>query len=208
VKDQSYFLYGIPRDRLHRIVFPLGDRTKDETRRRAAELGLEVAGRAESAELCFAGQGDYRAALGDSPDAGPGDVLDNDGRVIGRHEGIARYTIGQRSGLGIAGGVPLYVIRIDADANTITLGDRAAAASRTVAAGQLNVLAPRLLATGGRLFGKIRSRTQGEPCEVVEATPGRLVVRFDEPEHGVTPGQHLVLYTQAGRIVVGGEISQ
>ena len=205
-KDQSYFLYGIKRDDLSRLLFPLGGQTKERTRELANAYGLDADRRAESAELCFAGQGDYRSALGDNPDAGPGDVLDLDGSVIGTHNGISQYTIGQREGLGIAAGVPLYVVEIDPETNTITLGDRAAACATTVRAAKLNVLAPSLLSRGGRFLGKIRSRLDAEPCKVVELDDAHIVAEFDQPEHGVTPGQHLVLYSDSGRVIAGGEI--
>ncbi len=207
-KDQSYFLYGIRREALRRIVFPVGEQTKEQTRQTAASLGLDAAGHAESAELCFAGQGDYRAALGDNPDAGPGDVLDLDGNVIGEHKGISRYTIGQREGLGIAGGVPLYIVEIDAQSNAITLGDRATTASTDVRAHKLNVLAPEVLSRGGRFLAKARYRQELAACTLVALDGGHLDVEFDEPQHSVTPGQHLVLYTDSGRIIAGGEITR
>ena len=205
-KDQSYFLYGIERTRLAAVRFPLGAWTKDRTRDAADRLGLDVSSRAESAELCFAGQADYRAALGPEPDAGPGDVLDLAGQVLGRHRGISNYTVGQREGLGIALGVPMYVVDIDPERNTVTLGDRAAAGRRRVRAAKLNVLAPDALQRGGRLFGKVRSRLEAAPCTVVELRRDAVTVEFDAPEHGVTPGQHLVLYAPSGRVIAGAEI--
>jgi tRNA-specific 2-thiouridylase len=207
-KDQSYFLYGIRRDALPRILFPLGRQTKDRTRELAASYGLDLAGRSESVELCFAGQSDYRAALGDNPDAGPGDVLDLDGNVIGTHKGISQVTIGQREGLGIAGGVPLYVVAIDPESNTVTLGGREAAGRRDVRAHNVNVLAPEMLPGTGRFLGKIRSRLDAAPCTLTELTDREIAVEFDEPEHGVCPGQHLVLYTHDGQVVAGGTIAR
>ena len=206
LKDQSYFLYRLRREVLADVLFPLGEQTKVETRRVAAELGLAVANRDDSLELCFAGHADYRAALGENPDAGPGDVLDLSRRVIGKHEGISRYTIGQRSGLGIAGKVPLYVIDIDAAHNTVTLGDRAAAQGHIVHASVLNILAPALLRRGATVMGKIRSRQPGGECEVVDFDENALAVRFASPQHGVTPGQHLVLYSANGQVLGGGII--
>jgi len=207
-KDQSYFLYGIKRENLARVRFPLGGRTKEQTRETAVEYGLDFDTRSDSVELCFAEQGDYRAALGREPDAGPGEVVDVDGNVIGTHSGISRYTIGQREGLGIAAGVPLYVVGIDVESNRITLGDRAAANTRTVPAHKLNVLVPEMLKGGGRLRGKIRSTESGGPCNLttVDADLGEITVEFDHPKHGVTPGQHLVLYTDDGCVVAGAEI--
>jgi len=205
-KDQSYFLYGIRREMLPRLLFPLGGQTKERTRELAAACGLDFSNREESVELCFAGQGDYRAALGNSPDAGPGDVLDTVGRVIGRHKGISHYTIGQREGLGVASGVPLYVVDIDCEANTVVLGDREAAGSRVVRAHRLNVLAPGSITGGGRCFGKVRYRQGADSCTVVDLGGEEMTVAFEKPQHGVTPGQHLVLYSESGRVLAGGEI--
>ncbi len=207
-KDQSYFLYGIRQANLPRILFPIGGQTKGRTRELAAEYELDLIDRTESVELCFAGQGDYREALGDNPDAGPGDVLDLEGAVIGAHKGVSQYTIGQRGGLGIAGGVPLYVVEIDPTANTVVLGGGEAAGRRDVYARDLNVLAPEILAGGGRFLGKIRSRLDAAPCAVTGLGEDSITVEFDEPEHGVCPGQHLVLYTQEGRVVAGGIIQR
>jgi len=207
-KDQSYFLYGIRRERLPHILFPVGAQTKQETREAAASFGLGFSEREESVELCFAGQGDYRAALGDNPDAGPGDVIDLGGRVVGTHPGVSGYTVGQRGGLGIAAGVPLYVVDIDPESNQITVGDRDAASSRHVLARNVNLLVPDLVRPGGRLLGKVRSRTKAAPCTITEADSKQLLVEFDEPEHGVAPGQHLVLYSEDGRVVGGGEITR
>lgn len=205
-KDQSYFLYGIRRTELARVLFPVGGQTKERTRQLAAEWGLAAADRDESQELCFAAQGDYRAALGEHPDAGPGDVVDTAGQVIGRHEGISRYTIGQRQGLRIAAGVPLYVVDIDPVGNTITVGDRAAAGSRRVRAEALNVLAPEELESGREFLGKVRYKQRGDRCRLLELDADAMTVEFLEPCHGVSPGQHLVLYSGSGEVVVGGEI--
>lgn len=205
-KDQSYFLYAIRRKMLPSILFPLGGQTKERTRELAVAYGLDFGDREESVELCFAGQGDYRAALGSSPDAGPGDILDTSGRVLGRHRGISRYTIGQREGLGVAGGVPLYVVDIDPEANTVVLGGREAASSRIVHACRVNVLARDAIVVGEQCFGKIRYRQDAAPCTVVELDGGCLTVEFKKPQHGVTPGQHLVLYSESGRVLAGGEI--
>ncbi|MFW6107628.1 MAG: tRNA 2-thiouridine(34) synthase MnmA [bacterium] len=205
-KDQSYFLYGIPGDRLRRVVFPLADQTKDETRREARRRGLRAAEHAESADLCFAGQDDYRAALGPNPDAGPGHVLDLDGNVIGRHRGFSNYTYGQRGGLGIAAGTRLYVVDIDPARNIVTLGDRDAARRRDVAAHSVNVLAPDRLAVGSPLRGKVRAHQRAGACRPTDIAGDRFAVRFETAQHGVAPGQHLVLYSESGQVIAGGEI--
>jgi len=201
-RDQSYFLYGIPRERLAFFHLPLGEMGKDEVRRLAREAKLPVARRQDSMELCFAAEGDYRAALHAPAEKGP--ILDTAGNVIGEHEGITNYTIGQRKGARVAAGKPLYVVGISAEANSITLGTRHEAESRDVSAEDVNVLVPELMRTGETLSGKIRS--QGEParCVLTEADEAHIAVRFDEPQFAPTPGQRLVLYDAESRVVAGG----
>ncbi len=204
-RDQSYFLYGIPRNRLPFFHLPLGELGKESVRRLAREAKLPVARRRDSMELCFAAEGDYRAVLGAEPEPGP--ILDTEGNVIGEHEGIVNYTIGQRKGAGIAAGKPLYVIRISAEDNSITLGTREQAESRDVRADDVNVLVDDLMRPGERLRGKIRSQGEPSDCELVQADESTMSVRFDEPQFAVTPGQRLVLYDAADRIVAGGVIA-
>ena len=205
-KDQSYFLYGIPRHRLPSLVLPLGDRTKPQVRAVAAELGLSVAEKAESMELCFAGEQDYRLALEQDVANRPGDMTDMQGRKIGAHKGIANYTLGQRRGLGFAGGKPLYVGRIDAAANTVALGTREEVSARVVRAAGCNTLLPERLTPETRLFGKIRSYGDPRPCRLIEATADNLTVEFEEPQFAPCPGQRLVLYDESGNVVAGGVI--
>jgi len=224
-RDQSYFLYGIPSARLERFHLPLGEMSKPEVRRLARDAKLPVARRQDSMELCFAAEGDYRAALDSRPAKGP--ILNAAGNVVGQHNGIANYTIGQRKGVRIAAGKPLYVIAISGADNSITLGTREQAESREVSAGNVNVLIPELMHPrswgfwGGisnplpesgaapaleQLYGKIRS--QGEPlrCVLTEADTSSISVRFDEPQFAPAPGQRLVLYDGEGRVTAGGVI--
>lgn len=203
-RDQSYFLYGIPRHRLEYFHLPLGEMSKDEVRRLAREAHLPVARRQDSMELCFAGEGDYRNALGMASVKGP--ILDTAGNVLGEHDGIANYTVGQRKGLRIAAGKPLYVIRISAADNSVTVGTADEALDCEVRAESVNVLIPELVNPGQVLYGKIRS--QGEPtaCEITEVGEDTISVRFDEPQFAPTPGQRLVLYDANGRVVSGGTI--
>lgn len=205
-KDQSYFLYGIPRERLPFFHLPLAHLKKEAVRAIAAEIGLGVADKPESMELCFAGEGDYRAALNHGE--APGDLLDMAGNVIGTHKGIAHYTLGQRRGLGYAAGDPRYVARIDAEHNTVTLGTRDEVHHAVVHAEQVNVLIPEQLAIGARLFGKLRSYgSPTQPCEVLQCGRELLTVRFDEKQFAPSPGQKLVLYTPNDEVVVGGTIT-
>jgi tRNA-specific 2-thiouridylase len=206
-KDQSYFLYGIAGPRLADLVLPLGDLTKHQVRAIACELGLSVAAKAESMELCFAGEQDYRLALG-ADDAGrPGDITNMQGNKIGVHQGIAHYTIGQRRGLGIAGGIPLYVGRIDLRTNTVALGTREEVSTRLVRANQPNTLLPERLVAGARLLGKIRSYGEPRPCRLLDLTADGLAVEFEQPQFAPCPGQRLVLYDEEENVVVGGVIA-
>ncbi len=205
-KDQSYFVYGIPSRRLPSFILPLGDLAKQQVRTMAAELGLSVAGRAESMELCFAGQQDYRLALGAEESHRPGDMTDMQGKKIGVHEGIANYTLGQRRGLGFAGGKPLYVGRIDTRTNTVALGTREEVSRYEVHAEDLNVLLPDELTPEKRLFGKIRSYGEPRPCRLIDFTPAGMAVEFEQPQFAPCPGQRLVLYDDNDNVVAGGII--
>lgn len=205
-KDQSYFLYGISAARLDKFVLPLGDLTKQQVRSVAAEVGLSVAEKAESMELCFAGEGDYRRALFPEQAIRVGDITDMLGNTIGEHQGIANYTIGQRRGIGFAGGKPLYVGRIDAENNTIALGDREQVSFRTIKANQLNVLVPDEFIAGEQLVGRIRSYGDPRPCKIVNIAETDMTVEFDEPQFAPCPGQRLVLYDGEDNIVAGGTI--
>jgi tRNA-specific 2-thiouridylase len=205
-KDQSYFLYGIPSRRLPDFLLPLGNLAKPQVRATAAKLGLSVAGKAESMELCFAGEQDYRLALQDAVAHRPGNLTDMQGRKIGVHQGIANYTLGQRRGLGFAGGRPLYVGRIDAAANTVALGTREEVSIPVVHAAGLNVLLPEKLTPGARLFGKIRSYGDPRPCILLARTPDGMTVKFEQAQFAPCPGQRLVLYDDQENVVAGGAI--
>jgi tRNA-specific 2-thiouridylase len=203
-RDQSYFLYGVPRERLDRFYLPLGDLSKPEVRRLAREAKLPVARRQDSMELCFAAEGDYRAALGSRTEKGP--ILDAAGNAIGEHDGIANYTVGQRKGVRIAAGKPLYVTAISAVDNSITLGTRGQAETCEVRAEDVNVLIPELMLAGQEIYGKIRSQGEPSSCVLTEVDGSNIGVRFDEPQFAPTPGQRLVLYDGEGRVVAGGVI--
>jgi len=201
-QDQSYFLYGVQARRLPRLIFPMGDLSKEEARALASRHRLTVAARPKSMELCFAGQGDYRLALGEAGTTPAGDILDEEGRVIGRHNGIHHYTIGQRHGIGIARPYPLYVMRIIAKRAAVVVGRRESAMARRVSACCLNLLAAEDMAPGRKALGKIRSSSDPAPCEITVCNGERLEVVFDQPVFAPAPGQHLVLYN--GERVLGG----
>jgi len=205
-KDQSYFIYGIDRKRLARFMLPLGDRTKPEVRAAAEQLGLSIAEKPESMELCFAGEADYRKALGSCQADQPGNLTDMNGKIIGTHKGISNYTLGQRRGLGFAGGEPLYVGRIDPQTNTVALGTRPQVSRRAVAADEFNVLLPDLLKPSARLFAKIRSYGPPHACTLADVSANEVRVEFDDPQFAPAPGQRLVLYNADGYVIGGGEI--
>jgi tRNA-specific 2-thiouridylase len=207
-KDQSYFLYGIAGDRLPDFILPLGSRTKQQVRAIASERGLFVADKAESMELCFAGEQDYRRALGEKETGRPGDITDMQGRKIGTHKGVANYTLGQRRGLGIAGGKPLYVGKIDALTNTVALGTREEVSTPAVRATHRNTLLPERLTSEARLFGKIRSYGEARPCRLIDLTPDGMAVEFEQPQFAPCPGQRLVLYDEDENVVAGGVIQK
>jgi len=206
-KDQSYFLYGIDPRRLDRFVLPLGELTKNEVRIVARELNLTVAEKPESMELCFAGEGDYRAALTSDWANRAGDMTDMHGNKIGTHKGIANYTLGQRRGIGFAGGQPLYVGRIDAGTNTIALGTREEVSFSTVRADRINTLIPEELIAGKRMYGKIRSYGDPGECTLTHVGPDSITAEFTEPQFAPCPGQRLVLYNGDDNIIAGGTIS-
>jgi tRNA-specific 2-thiouridylase len=197
-KDQSYMLARLNPAKLDRVWFPLGDQTKEETRAEAARAGLTVATRAESQEACFLAGDDYRAFLerrGLLPEVGP--IVDEEGDVLGTHAGHWRYTPGQRRGLGVAGGRPLYAIRTNAKTNTVLVGPRASLARMSVAA------TGRLYVPVDRANAKVRYRSPAVAATVEPTTRG-FRLELDEPAYGVAPGQTAVLYE--GDAVVGSGI--
>lgn len=207
-RDQSYFIHGIPAARLGQFHLPVGELSKDATRDIARQHGLPVAEKADSQELCFAGEADYRQALPDEVGQQPGPILDVEGNVLGGHQGIAHFTLGQRRGLRVARGEPQYVVHIDPRSRAVTIGSRAEASRRRVTAGEANVLIPERLRVGERLFGKTRSVGDPAPCTVAAAGESGMAVDFDEPQFGPAPGQRLVLYDEKDRVVAGGVIER
>ncbi len=202
-KDQSYVLYGIRKEVLPRLLFPIGDRRKDEVRAQARKAGLGVADKPDSVEICFVPDGDHAGLIRQRrPDrATAGKFVDTMGAVLGEHDGIERFTIGQRKGLGIAAGSRRYVLKIVPEANEVVLGDRE------------ELLAPALRASGVnwldeppagqlRCLAKIRYRHAPAPAVVTELGDGQVQVAFAEPQSAITPGQAVVFYD--GTRVLGG----
>lgn len=208
-KDQSYFLYRLPKSSPETILFPLGDmHSKDDVRALARTENLPVAEKPESMDLCFLAKGDYRSLFADEISSDKGQMLDANGNVIAEHQGIHNYTVGQRRGLGFAAGQPLYVTRINPVDNTITVGTLDEVTTTTVCAEDINVLLNEDIHPGARLRGKIRSRGEPLPCTVSRCSEDNLEVQFDNPQFAPTPGQHLVLYDDQDHVVAGGMISR
>jgi len=206
-KDQSYFLYGIGIEKLARFVLPLGQFIKKEVRSIAANLNLSIADKAESMELCFAGEGNYRYALACEESNQHGELTDMRGNKIGTHKGVANYTLGQRRGIGFAGGKPLYVGRINAKTNTIALGTREEISFHNVRANQINTLIPEELVEDKYVYGKIRSYNSLRLCKLIGVGQTNISVEFDEPQFAPCPGQRLVLYNNDYNIIAGGTIT-
>ena len=209
-KDQTYVLFGIARENLRRCLFPLGDISeKAEVRRMAADLGLVVHDKPESQEICFVPDNDYKRLVRERrPETQrPGEIRDAAGRVLGTHEGIVNYTVGQRRGLGIPAGEPIYVTRLDVLSNTVTVGSRDDILANGLRAGHVNWL------TDAPAVGewqpaeiKIRHRHTSAAGKIRLLAAGDVEVRFEEPQAAVTPGQAAVFYREDGVVLGGGWI--
>jgi tRNA-uridine 2-sulfurtransferase len=215
-RDQSYFLYATTQNQLDRLRFPLGGMTKAETRALAREIGLSIADKADSQDICFVPSGDYASLVEKlKPEATrPGAIRHLDGRVLGQHDGIIRYTIGQRKGLGIAAREPLYVIRIDAAAAEVIVGPREALAIHTIRLRDVNWLGDvpldALPEAGMDVAVRVRSTRPPRPA-VLRVDALGLRVDIPEGEEGVAPGQACVFYDVAGdaaRVLGGGTIER
>jgi len=203
-RDQSYFLFATTSEQLEFLRFPLGDLPKEETRRMAAAFDLPVAEKPDSQDICFVPEGAYARVIERlRPGAAePGDIVDLQGRILGRHQGIIHYTVGQRRGLGGGGGEPLYVVRLDPTSHRVVVGPRAALAVGAIRLRQMNWLVEPTNAAGMALQVQVRSTRQPLPARVLAGPERTAVVALQQPEHGVSPGQACVLY--AGERVLGG----
>jgi len=203
-KDQSYVLYQLTQHQLAHLLLPVGDYEKPTLRALAAQAGLTNADKADSQDICFVPDGDYMSFLQNygGVEPVPGDFVDESGRVLGRHKGLERYTTGQRKGLGISAGEPVYVLRKDLVAGTVVLGPNSALFTRELIADQVNWISIPELTAPIRVTAKTRY-SQTESAATVEPLPdARIHVIFDEPQRAITAGQAVVLYDDA--VVVGG----
>ena len=203
-KDQSYVLFGMSRQTLDHTLLPIGDMEKSEVRAIAEELKLPVYNKPDSQEICFVPDQDYAALVRrKSPESmRPGELVMADGAVVGRHEGHQQFTIGQRKGVGVAFGRPIYVVDIDADANRVTLGEKQSLARKGLIAREVNWLMDVVPSEPRRCMAKIRYNSDPQGATVADIGGGEIVVRFDEPQMAITPGQAVVLYD--GDVVMGG----
>jgi len=213
-RDQSYFLFATTPEQLDFLRFPLGGLPKSETRALADRFALPVAAKPDSQDICFVPTGNYASVVERlRPGAAePGEIVHVDGRVLGRHEGVIRYTIGQRKGLGVGGRAgdevePLYVVRIDPDARRVVVGPRAALARDVVRVRETNWIGPIPGAQGVRALVKLRSAQPAAPATVFARPDGAADVHLDEPQYGIAPGQAAVFY-DGDRVLGGGWIAR
>lgn len=205
-KDQSYVLYNFTQEQLAKTIMPNGDYTKDEIRKKAYDLGLLVANKPDSQEICFIPDNDYRNFIEQytNQEIMPGEFVDSKGNVLGRHSGITNYTIGQRKGLGVTFGKPMFVVDIDASNNKVVLGEEKEVFRDMLIAKDVNFISVAYLGGPYKVCAKIRSTAKEAPAVVYPLDGGRVKVLFDEKQRAITKGQAVVFYD--GEVVVGGGI--
>ena len=210
-KDQTYFLFGLTQEQLSRTLFPLGHMKKPQVRELAREHHLALAEKPDSQEICFVPGGDYKRFIdaylteqGEQLPDTSGELVTTDGKVLGHHEGIHNFTVGQRKGLGVATGSPLYVIQIKGDQRQVVVGNQEDLYSQTLRARRVNLVAVENLREPMRVRVKIRHRHEGASAVLEQASPDEVLVTFDEPQRAITPGQSVVWYE--GELVIGGGV--
>jgi tRNA (5-methylaminomethyl-2-thiouridylate)-methyltransferase len=208
-KDQTYFLFGLTQEQLAHTLFPLGNMTKPETRTVARERGLRLAEKPDSQEICFIPGGDYKQFLtayleeqGEPLPESAGELVASSGEVLGRHDGITGFTVGQRKGIRVSSPTPLYVIQIDPASHRVTVGADEELATRTLRARRLNWISIPALISPMRVKVKIRHRHEPAWATLEPGNGDEAIATFDEPQRAVTPGQSAVFYD--GDEVVGG----
>ncbi len=203
-KDQTYALYNLTQEQLSRTLMPVGGYSKDEVRQIASDIGLNVASKPDSQDICFVPDGDYASFIEDTvgEKLPEGNFVTAEGKILGRHKGIIHYTVGQRKGLGLALGYPAFVLEIRPETNEVVIGTYEESLTRTVRADRLNFMSVGDLEHPVRVFAKIRYNHRGAWCTVERTGPDEITCTFEEPQRAVTPGQALVLYD--GEYVMGG----
>lgn len=204
-KDQSYVLYNLTQETLGKVLLPLAGMTKDEVRKKANDIGIKVANKPDSQEICFVDK-DYSEFIREYSDAiiKPGNILDTDGKIIGKHEGIINYTIGQRKGLGLYAASRTYVTKVNVIDNTVTVGKNEDLFSKTLVVRDYNLVSVDKLHTGMNVSAKIRYSAECKSAKLYLEGENKLVIEFDEPQRAITPGQSVVIYD--GDIVIAGGI--
>jgi tRNA-specific 2-thiouridylase len=205
-KDQTYALYNLTQEQLARVLMPIGDYSKDVVRQKAADLGLYVASKPDSQEICFVDDNDYGSFIQENTDKKiiPGNFVDTQGNVLGRHKGLIHYTVGQRKGLGIALGKPMYVVGLDVENNNVILGDNSEVFGQELIAYDLNFISIDTLEEPMRVKAKIRYSAKEADALIIPLEKDKVKVVFDTPQRAITPGQSVVFYEDD--IVVGGGI--
>ena len=203
-KDQTYALYNLTQEQLKRTLMPVGEYTKEEVRVIAEKIGLLVADKPDSQDICFVQDGNYAAFIEEhtGKKASEGNFVTSDGTVIGRHKGIIHYTVGQRKGLGLALGYPAFVLEIRPETNEVVIGTYEESLTTVVRAKQLNFMSVEDLKEPLRVFAKIRYNHKGAWCTVERTKEDEVTCCFEEPQRAVTPGQAIVFYD--GEYVLGG----
>lgn len=205
-KDQTYALYTMTQEQLSRTVMPIGEFAKENVRDMAKDLGLTVASKPDSQEICFVEDNDYGRFICENTNHKviPGDFVDTKGKFLGKHKGIIHYTIGQRKGLGIAFGKPMFVVDIDVEQNKIVLGDEKEVFSESLVACDLNFISIDKLSEPLKVKSKIRYSAKEAASTIYPLENGKVKVLFDAPQRAVTPGQSVVFYDED--VVVGGGV--
>lgn len=211
-KDQTYFLWGIDRAVVARMLTPVGEMTKTETRALARELGLPTADKPESVEICFVPDDDYASVLeqhlpADAPSLAPGPLVSTRGELLGEHAGFARYTIGQRRGLPGGGSEARYVVAIRPERREVVVGSLAELEGHQVSIEELNWLVDTPLAPGDRCLVQLRYRSAAVPATVTSSSSQMLSLVLGTPVRAITPGQSGVLYAEGGQVLGGGVIA-
>lgn len=203
-KDQTYALYNLTQEQLSKTLMPVGAYTKEEIRAMAEKIGLSVAGKPDSQDICFVPDGDYASFIKENTkkEIVPGNFVISDGTIVGKHKGIIHYTVGQRKGLGLSLGYPVFVLEIRPESNEVVIGSNEEAMSFCVRANHVNFMSVEDLTEKKRVWAKIRYNHRGAWCTVEKTGEDEILCVFEEAQRAITPGQAVVLYD--GDYVLGG----
>ena len=206
-KDQTYALYNLTQDQLRRTLMPVGEYEKDQIREIAKEIGLQIANKPDSQDICFVPDHDYASFITQETgkESKPGNFVDEEGNIMGQHRGLIHYTIGQRKGLGISSSTPIFVKELRPQTNEVVLCKSESLFSRDCHVDNINYMAEEKLTGPVKAIGKIRYSHAGAPCTLYPQPDGTLLAQFDEPQRAMTPGQAAVFY-QDDHVLCGGTI--